>query len=229
MSAPHVTGVVALMLQKNPQLTQDQVRTLFENASNVRREAMMGALPNNDWGSGKISAALAVNAVTPVSRSLPPSEARSSPVTPRPSPIPGGLGDAPAGGAAMLPLTIERLQQIQHELLSTALGQQYAALIGAHLVEMRTLVNTNKRVATVWHRSGGPLLVQQIMQALEWPDRPLPTVIAGQSVAERVRRILAIFRRYASPALAAAIDQHAAAFLQLDGLSYNQLLRKLRI
>ena len=65
MSSPAVTGIVALMLQANPNLTVDQIRDII--FSTARNDDKTGALRANDsisvrWGYGKIDALKAVNA-----------------------------------------------------------------------------------------------------------------------------------------------------------------------
>lgn len=59
MSAPHVTGTIALMLQKNPDRTQAQVKQCLENTA--RQDANTGPVPNTAWGAGKLDANAAVN------------------------------------------------------------------------------------------------------------------------------------------------------------------------
>ena len=61
MAAPHVAGVIALMLQKNNNLTQQQVRDCLMD--HARNDAFTGAVPNNNWGAGKVDAQAAVNCV----------------------------------------------------------------------------------------------------------------------------------------------------------------------
>jgi subtilisin family serine protease len=54
MAAPHVTGIVALMLQVNPNLTPQQIKNiLYRTAS---RDAFTGKDSNNNYGYGKINA-----------------------------------------------------------------------------------------------------------------------------------------------------------------------------
>lgn len=64
MSCPAVTGIVALMLQANPDLSVDQVREII--FSTARNDTLTGPLVANDsmdvrWGWGKIDALRAVN------------------------------------------------------------------------------------------------------------------------------------------------------------------------
>jgi minor extracellular serine protease Vpr len=59
-SAPIVLGAVALMLQRNPALTANQARTILRNTA--RSDSFTGAVPNNDWGYGKLDVQAAVAA-----------------------------------------------------------------------------------------------------------------------------------------------------------------------
>ena len=64
MSGPAVTGIVALLLQANPDLTVDEVREII--TSTARNDDKTGPLHANDsaslrWGWGKIDAVSAVN------------------------------------------------------------------------------------------------------------------------------------------------------------------------
>ena len=54
MSAPHVTGIVALMLQANPNLTPEEAREIIQSTADSWDE--MGTLPNNTYGAGRINA-----------------------------------------------------------------------------------------------------------------------------------------------------------------------------
>ncbi len=64
MSAPHITGVLALMLQKNPRRTQEQLRQCL--VSTARSDAFTGPVPNTGFGAGKVDAQAAVNCVPAV-------------------------------------------------------------------------------------------------------------------------------------------------------------------
>lgn len=54
MSAPHVAGIVALMLQANPNLTPEEARDIIQSTADTWDE--MGAVPNNTYGAGRINA-----------------------------------------------------------------------------------------------------------------------------------------------------------------------------
>ena len=70
MACPNATGAIALLLAKKPDLTVDQLRTLFSTTARVDTavstfeqaagssetdtDADASTLPNNDWGFGKL-------------------------------------------------------------------------------------------------------------------------------------------------------------------------------
>jgi subtilisin family serine protease len=58
MAAPMITGAVALMLEVDPTQTADEIRTCLE--STARTDGQTGAVPNNDWGAGKLDVRAAV-------------------------------------------------------------------------------------------------------------------------------------------------------------------------
>jgi hypothetical protein len=61
MSAPAVTGVVALMLQANPQLSADQVKQIIKETARLDiRTGEIGPEGSLDWGWGKVDAMAAV-------------------------------------------------------------------------------------------------------------------------------------------------------------------------
>lgn len=52
MATPRITGIVALHLQQNPNLTPSQVKAIF--AAHARSDSTTGALPNASFGYGKV-------------------------------------------------------------------------------------------------------------------------------------------------------------------------------
>ena len=67
MSAPHITGIVALMLQANPELTPQQARDILQSTADTWEA--MGDVPNNAYGAGRANALKAVQAALELSGS----------------------------------------------------------------------------------------------------------------------------------------------------------------
>ncbi|HXE57573.1 MAG TPA: S8 family serine peptidase [Gemmatimonadales bacterium] len=66
MSAPHVTGAVALLLAQRPTLTPDEVRDILQSsARGDQHTARRGPLPNPLWGAGKLDVPAALAQVGP--------------------------------------------------------------------------------------------------------------------------------------------------------------------
>ncbi|MEZ4648107.1 MAG: S8 family serine peptidase [Candidatus Eisenbacteria bacterium] len=64
MAAPHVTGVVALMLDTHGFLSQEEV--LSRLSSSARADALTGDVPNTAFGAGKVDAIAALTGPIPV-------------------------------------------------------------------------------------------------------------------------------------------------------------------
>jgi hypothetical protein len=124
--------------------------------------------------------------------------------------------------------THSRLAEVEQELSATEKGSAYVEVVKRHFSESQKLVNTNRRVATVWHRNGGPKILQALVNLLQRRDEPLPTQIEGRPLVDCVRKIREILARYASPALAADLGRSAVELEGFAGLSYTQMLAKLQ-
>ena len=62
-ATPYVAGVIALMLQKNPTLDAAQIKDILTKSA--AQDAFTGAVPNIQWGWGKIAPAAAIKATPP--------------------------------------------------------------------------------------------------------------------------------------------------------------------
>ncbi len=207
MSAPHITGVVALMLQKNPSLGIDEIRTQLTGAA--RAPGHGGATPNNQWGHGKVDAQAAVAAV--------------------PAPA-GGGGGGPTITADMPKLTpgfrrlprrpplrpvgpLTGLQPVLARLRETALssedGELCAALVSRHFSEARGLINTNRKLATLWHLGQGPLLLRHTLERVRYPLIERPDELSDPDYERRVMRFIAALGRYGSSELQEDIEHYA--------------------
>jgi hypothetical protein len=121
-----------------------------------------------------------------------------------------------------------QMRQVEADLLATQTGQQYVALVRKHVDEVRTLVNTNRRVGAVWQRNGGPQLVQATLHMLQFPEHRLPVELNGRSVVECLTRIQHILARYASPELVRDLELLVPRLGALMQLTYPEILEALK-
>ncbi|MBI5299499.1 MAG: S8 family serine peptidase [Deltaproteobacteria bacterium] len=97
MSSPHVAGIVALMFQRNPCLTSNQVKTIL--TGNTTTDSFTGtSLPNNIWGYGKVNALAAMKGTTGFSGTCGTTGPTGAPTTP----VTTTSGEAAGGGGCSL-------------------------------------------------------------------------------------------------------------------------------
>lgn len=206
MAAPHVTGAVALMLQRNNALPHTQITDIL--MTTARPVATSDADDKLGWGRGKLDVKAAVDKAQ-----------ATAPVAP-PAPVP-----SPTPFATLPPSQADLLQQ---RVVSNPRWPEFQALYDRYADELRILVNTNKRVATVWHRNGGPAWVRVALQLTSLPSMPIPAVAGGCTLRDAIDRMRAIIGRYGSPALCQDLDRYAPFFALFDGgQSLLQLLNQL--
>jgi hypothetical protein len=121
----------------------------------------------------------------------------------------------------------QRFKETEQEIASTHAGRAYATLIRHHAPEIRWLIDTNRRIAAVWQRCGGPQLVQALLQVLQRRDATIPAEIDGKPLAECIANIQKALARYASPGLAHGL-RYAPSMAKFGGLNYAQMLEALR-
>jgi subtilisin family serine protease len=223
MAAPHVTGIVALLFQRNRALNFTQVRAQLEATCRPPDPITGPTLPNNEWGHGKVDAELACAGV--------PAHALAD-------------QDGPQMRSVVLPVSAYpdvylparmRLRELERALAASTTGQLVAYLISLHMDETLRLINTNRRVAVAWHQAKGPLLVRVLLRGgHEEGELPrmlrgtlMPTVIDGVAVGDALERFLDELERCASPALQADVRQHRTFILSLPGASLTELDRTL--
>lgn len=196
MATPHVTGVAALLLERNRHLTFDEIRS-FLTLNCMPPSPLTGPpLPNDDWGHGIVNAEAAANAV-------PAAHAPTGPV---------GL---PAGATwAARAVTPKRIAALRARLGSDPRGAVLAALVSTHFDEVKRLVNTNRRILIVWHRMGGPDLLGRLMRYADTGTLELSAQASGPLV-EWLERMLALLHEYGSPALQADVARHRDLALAL--------------
>ena len=226
MAAPHVTGIVALMLQRNRSLTFEDVRDALIDSGRAPDPTTGPTLPNNDWGAGKVDAEDAAAGVPPSAsgedaartvalrhgglRVVPPDEPIVLPTAAYPS--------------AYLPAQL-RARELQRRAGDGPAGQLIAALVSTHVDEVLRLIDADRRVALAWHRMHGPVLLRLLLSSHDDNAPLIPRTIGGASVAEGLDGLLDALARGGSAALRADVDRHRALVLALPGLSAVELDR----
>jgi hypothetical protein len=172
MAAPHVTGLIALMLHKNPNLTHTQIKTLL-TANPTPRPGDSTPDENVGWGSGKANAKAVMDQVTQVN-----------------PPVALSIVELPG---------TEQFEVLRERFLGTIRGPELSELFPRHVREVMALVNSNKKVATVWHRCRGPVWIRLALRAAHTPGMPLPVEVDGISLLEALQRFGEVVKKYASP------------------------------
>lgn len=206
MAAPHVTGAAALLLEKNPELDNDGIKqALMDTAI---KDGFTGNTANNDFGEGKMDVQAALNSV--------------------------------AAGIIMSDSTSERAQYNPSKSsfskrlsanespiarwMETAKGRELHTLALAHYQEIRDLVNTNKRMATVWHRNKGPLLVHHLNRASLLPNVKIPEEIDGIPLIDYLRNIVSALKKYVSGEAGEALDKAMLEVPRIMGRTFNEFI-----
>jgi subtilisin family serine protease len=218
MAAPHVAGAVALMLEKNGAQSFTDIRDAL--TVSARLDSFTGPTANNTYGFGKLDCAGALAAISPAS----PSSASPHPVSAASPPLERTPSAAapPSRAALRAPRDLFDAGTPLGRFLRTPHGEELYALGRRHVVEVRNLVNSNRRVATVWHRCHGPLVGHHAIRCYMLPHARMPEEVNGMRVTDGVRRMAAILRRYGSPELQAALDQVLPIALDLPGLTLEE-------
>lgn len=197
MSAPHITGVIALMLHKNPNLTHTEIKNLLiNNPTNKPGDST----PDEDlgWGAGKVNTRAVMDHVTQVN-----------------APIPFAIVEPVAVG----------LEALRDRFMETERGPLLSELFPKHAREVLALVNTNKKVATVWHRCKGPLWTRLAIRAVHTPNEAIPTEVDGVQLRDAVRMFAAIIKKYASPAFLEDILRYEPELSRFEeGMSLHNIV-----
>jgi len=216
MAAPHVAGTIALMLEKNPtQPARDINPILMARAQ--QPEVDPGTLPDNHWGAGRVNALGAVDGVTPPPTPPGPSPSPQLAVVSG-SPLPPAAGDGAGGGSG--PRATVDLRLLARTALDTPQGQYWASVVSRHFSEVRGLINSNKRVATYWHRMQGPQLVH-LLWLITAGDQRVRLVEDPAALAEwrpYAERFLDMLECFGSARLQQDVRAHRQALLG-DGLT----------
>lgn len=117
---------------------------------------------------------------------------------------------------------------VEQDLLALPRGRQIYQLYFKHHMEVRELIDRNRRVATVWHRQGGPGMIQTVLDAVRSRTTVVPASNRGKSWGERVTAILAIFDKFGSSRLRDDITTFGRDIETLGGMTYPGFLESLK-
>ena len=118
----------------------------------------------------------------------------------------------------------EKLDKAENEIRQTVLGRECSDIVRRHMQEAFTLVNRNRRVATVWHRTGGPEIANALLRVLQFRNERLPEQINGKPLIDCLRRLQRVVMRYASPEFSADLSRCAPQVERFLRMTYPELL-----
>jgi hypothetical protein len=224
MAAPHVAGAIALLLEENPRLTRAE---LVRHLQATARERPAGGW-DATWGGGKLNIQAAIDAVRAagpgggggggggIPRILPPAGFDESF---RREPKTSSFSGSPAPLTSWLRTLRERLKDYPE-------GEHVAAAISRHFSEARRLINSNRRIATMWHRAAGPALLRRLLRGPGTADGPLSIEIA--SASRYLDRCLEMLARQGSPRLQQSLARYQS-FLTMLLMEHASTPSELRV
>jgi subtilisin family serine protease len=215
MAAPHVAGAVALMFQLKKALTKAEVTSFLEQTA----ERPAGG-DVNAWGAGKLNIAKAIEQLkqtlpqpspllNPGDRSLVRSRRAAPPRKPTARP-PRHAASSARREAPPIPQLVEVLRRRVADIPD---GELWANLVSKHFSEVRRLVNTKRKVATLWHRGDGPAMLMRVARGAANPRAPRPIQNAEQR--EYLRRMCDQLRRFGSVKLRSSLDLYEDLILRM--------------
>jgi subtilisin family serine protease len=212
MAAPHVTGAIALMLERNPALTPAQIKTILMDRARV--DSFTG-VPNNEFGRGKLDVLEALN------------DARvrlTGPVITAAAPAASTAPDAFEAAHAAFDLPQLEEGTPLWRLLRSREGRVLYERGRKHWEEARALVNADKRVATVWHRNHGPLVLHHVIRATMLPHVALPRELEGEELHLRAARLVTALEKRASKELIEALHATLPFVARLQGRTLLEIV-----
>ena len=246
-AAPHVTGVVALMLERNPGLTHVEIKKILRDTADPPAGV---TVPNNVWGMGIVNAHKAIQAVPlPSSPPLPPILPQPAPPAPPgppldpdpdPDPDPAPDPDAAPGGNAVpalrstgphaqpprfwinVPTLAERMRVLS--ALPSHRLKLVLFLISTHVDEVRRLIDYNRRVGAIWRGRGGHQLVRHLLRTTHIDGTAVvPASIEGFDMRDLFTRMFKLLARYGGEDLRGDIRRYREVFVNFPGVRLDEL------
>ena len=131
--------------------------------------------------------------------------------------------------AQRAPRRSERFPGWPDEIAERPAFQLVAALVSTHVDEVRRLIDTNKRVAVVWRRGGGPTILRHL---IERPRDDASAVCRSRSTSFSLRtlleRLMKVFARFGGEALRGDVARWGDLVLAAPGSDLDTLDARLR-
>lgn len=205
MATPHVAGAIALMLEKDDTLNHTQIKAKLIEDGKIRPKPS-GATEDEEagWGKGKLDIKAVVEALN---QENPPS----------------GVGEV----VTFTQTTHDPIAILRDRFLDTRRGFELNLLFHKHLKEIRYLVNSNKKVATVWHKNRGPAWFRAGLKAISRPEEELPEEVDGASLKQGLFSMYQILLRFGTAELVQdLINLEKELYKINDGMTFNQLFKR---
>jgi hypothetical protein len=116
------------------------------------------------------------------------------------------------------------LGEVERGFAAMSIGREYANAFRSHFEEAKTLINTNRRVGTVWRRSGGPEIMGSLVEPTSDHSQLLPAEFNGKPLADCLKRIQLIMMKYATPSFSEDLKRYAPLMATWPGKTFMELL-----
>jgi hypothetical protein len=117
--------------------------------------------------------------------------------------------------------------RLRDELSESPAGRLAIAMWTEHRTEITHLINHNRKVATVWHRSGGPAFLQALVHVFRVPSAIVPATMNGVPLAMCFDRLARVLGKYGSPGLRVDVANLHPRLPPIGGLSLPEILATL--
>lgn len=118
--------------------------------------------------------------------------------------------------------------RLQLDLSQSRIGRLWLDLYMQHSDEVRRLLDTQRRFATVWHRSGGAGLFQAMVRAFHDPQIRIPAEINGRSVSHCIELVAGALTQYGSADIKRDLPKLLYCVPDVAGLTYQEVLDHLK-
>jgi hypothetical protein len=117
--------------------------------------------------------------------------------------------------------------QLEQDLGRSVVGRWYVDAYLRHAREVRELIACNRRVATIWHRSGAAQLFQTLVDIARRREARVPDTVQGRPLSEIIQQMGAVLSQYGSLELRRDLAAAPPGIPALGGLTYAEILERL--